>query len=132
MILGVGTDLVRIERLERAIGRFPERFTQRVFTPAEQRLCEGGGMRFACYAKRFAAKEALVKALGVGMRDGVWFTDVEVLNDGLGKPVMTLSGKSAQFLQELLRREQLSRAVIHLSLADEGGFALAHLILEGR
>ncbi|MBF0178644.1 MAG: holo-ACP synthase [Magnetococcales bacterium] len=132
MILGVGTDLVRIERLERAIGRFPERFTQRIFTPAEQRLCEGGGMRFACYAKRFAAKEALVKALGVGMRDGVWFTDVEVLNDALGKPLVTLTGKSAQFLQNILHREQLSRAVIHLSLADEEGFALAHLILEGR
>ncbi|MBF0125657.1 MAG: holo-ACP synthase [Magnetococcales bacterium] len=132
MILGIGTDLVKIERLEQAMTRFQERFIGRIFTPAEQRLCGEGRTRYACYAKRFAAKESLVKALGVGMREGIWFTDMEILNDDYGKPVMTLSGKTERRLHALMQAAHFTSVVIHLALSDEGGFALAHLVLEGR
>lgn len=132
MILGIGTDLLPIERMERAMMRFGDRFAQRIFTLAEQRLCTGNKINFACFAKRFAAKEALVKALGLGMRDGIWFTDVEILNDAAGKPVMTLSGAAEIRLQSMLQGSTFSCATIHISLADDGGFALAYVILEGR
>lgn len=132
MILGIGTDLVSIKRIETAMTRFQDRFSQRIFTPAEQRLCASRQAKFACFAKRFAAKEALVKALGIGMREGIWFTDVEILNDSMGKPVMTLSGEAERLLQSIRISHNCSVVTIHLSLADEEEFALAYVILEGR
>ncbi|MBF0342133.1 MAG: holo-ACP synthase [Magnetococcales bacterium] len=133
MILGVGTDLVAIDRIAQAMRRFPDRFMERVLTPAEIRWCMGRqAMTAACCAKRFAAKEALVKALGTGMRGGIWFTEMELDNDPLGRPSMTLHGAAARRAEELAAIHGMEEVVIHLSLADEGGFALAHVVLEGR
>ena len=124
MIVGLGSDLVRIDRLQRALDRFGDGFAKRVFTDGERQLCDGRGNRAACFAKRFAAKEALAKALGTGMREGVWFRDVEVLNDDLGRPIMTVSGAARE------RMQTLGTVTIHVSLSDEGGFALAFVVLE--
>ncbi|MBF0428141.1 MAG: holo-ACP synthase [Magnetococcales bacterium] len=132
MILGIGTDLVPIVRIEQAMNRFEDRFARRVFTGAEQSLCGSRKSSAACFAKRFAAKEALVKALGQGIRQGIWFTDVETLNDDVGKPLMTLSGEAERRLQAILLACHCSVATIHVTLADDGGFALAYVILEGR
>lgn len=111
--------------------RFQDRFAQRIFTPAEQKLCGLLKPNYGCFAKRFAAKEALVKALGVGMRDGIWFTDVEILNNDLGQPIMTLHGAAERCFQSILLAHACIGS-IHVSLADDGGFALAYVILEGR
>ena len=126
MIVGLGSDLVRIDRLQRALDRFGEGFARRVFTSGERLACEKRSGRAACYAKRFAAKEALVKALGTGMRGGIWFRDVEVLNDGLGRPFLTVTGAARA------RMDAMGPVTAHLSLSDEGGFALAFVILERR
>ncbi|MBF0284059.1 MAG: holo-ACP synthase [Magnetococcales bacterium] len=123
MILGVGTDLVRVDRIAQARRRHGERFLRRLFTPVEQAAGRGRADLDGFLAKRFAAKEALVKALGIGMRDGVWFTDMEVVNDPLGKPVMHCSGEVARRLEHLQARA-------HLSLTDEGGLAMAFVVLE--
>ncbi|MBF0416798.1 MAG: holo-ACP synthase [Magnetococcales bacterium] len=130
MILGIGTDLVEIARIRQAMVRFPERFVSRIFTEAELSAC-ARRQEVSCLAKRFAAKEALAKALGSGMRDGVWFTGMEVVNDALGRPAMRVSGETARQLVGLQERVGAREVVIHLSLADEGGFALAHVVLEG-
>ncbi|MBF0192008.1 MAG: holo-ACP synthase [Magnetococcales bacterium] len=132
MILGTGTDLVSIARIEQILARHADRFVNRVFTPEEQRLCAlRKAVSAACWAKRFAAKEAVVKALGTGMRDGIWFTDVEILNDPLGRPVVTVTGEGARRLRELGSAHGVEKIRIHLSLADESGFALAYVLLEG-
>ncbi|MBF0370917.1 MAG: holo-ACP synthase [Magnetococcales bacterium] len=124
MIVGIGSDLVRVERLEKAFGRFGERFARRIFTPAEQACCNERGDRFSCYAKRFAAKEALVKALGQGMREGIWFLDVEVENNSLGQPRLNITGEAGR------RIEALGGVTTHVSLSDDSGFALAFVVLE--
>ncbi|NGZ06849.1 MAG: holo-ACP synthase [Magnetococcales bacterium] len=132
MILGIGTDCVGIARMDRLRNQYRERFLSRIFTPAEQQLCEQRRAGIAgCLAKRFAAKEALVKALGTGMRDGIWFTDVEILNDPAGAPVVTLCGGAADRLNTLAAAHHLTHTRIHLSLADEAEMALAYVILEG-
>ncbi|MBF0142565.1 MAG: holo-ACP synthase [Magnetococcales bacterium] len=125
MILGIGTDLVEIERIEEGLRRFGERLERRLFTPAESRLCEARrAQRSACFAKRFAAKEALVKALGTGMREGIWFTDIEVLPGNDGQPFLFFSGETGR------RLAALGQLRVHLSLSDERGFALAMVVLE--
>ncbi|MEO5347496.1 MAG: holo-ACP synthase [Magnetococcus sp. YQC-9] len=127
----MGTDLVVIERIGQVMERFPERFPARVFTEAELNQCAGRQAgRIACLAKRFAAKEAFAKALGSGMRDGLWFNQMEVGNDALGRPVMRVSGESARALERLRLIHQAREVAIHLSLADDGGFALAYVVLE--
>ncbi len=123
MILGIGTDLVQIQRIEQAITRYEARFIQRIFTQAEQKVCSTHKINFSCFAKRFAAKEAVVKALGRGMREGIWFTDIEVLNDSVGKPTINLTGEAERRLHVMLKEHMLSVANMHLSLSDEGGFA---------
>lgn len=129
MILGVGSDLIRIDRLAGSIDRFGERFLKRVFTPGEIRQGEelSGKAAIAFYAKRFAAKEAAAKALGTGMRDGIWFTQIEVENDSLGRPSVNVSGAAADLLAE---RGGEKGARLHLTLSDEREFALAFVVLE--
>lgn len=124
MIIGIGTDLVAIHRIQQAVERFDKRFVDRIFAPSEYDFCVQRKDYAACLAKRFAAKEALVKALGTGMRDGVWFTDITVANNALGCPTLSLSGLAAKRLHPL---ESLK---IHLSLSDENGFAQAFVVLE--
>ncbi|OSM05233.1 holo-ACP synthase [Magnetofaba australis] len=131
MILGIGVDMLEIARLEQAVQRHGERFLARLFTPAERAVCaQRARGAMACYAKRFAAKEALVKALGSGFRDGLWFTDIEVLNDAQGKPVTQLSGPTLARLQALSQGAGRGETRIHLSLSDERRYAIAQVVIE--
>ena len=95
MIIGVGTDLIDIRRIERTLARFGERFLDRVFTAAERARAEARLDRAAAYAKRYAAKEACAKALGTGFRQGVYWRDIGVLNRPSGQPILLLSGGAA-------------------------------------
>ena len=124
-IYGVGLDLVRIDRLQKALDRWGERFRKRVFTTGELTACGQRKNQAACLALRFAAKEAFVKALGIGMRGPVRWTDVEVRNAPSGKPEIVLSPNAAGFCRD-------QRIVSwHLSLTDDGAYGAAVVILEG-
>ena len=92
MILGIGNDLIDIRRIEKSLERFGDRFVQRIFTETEQKRSEGRATRAASYAKRFAAKEACSKALGTGLRRGVFWRDMGVVNQRGGRPTMALTG----------------------------------------
>lgn len=127
MILGVGMDLTDARRIRQSVERFGQKFLDRVFTPAEQAYALSKTPVHAALAKRFAAKEAVMKALGTGLR-GFHFTDIEVRNDALGKPEVTLKNGALDRLQALL--PQLCAARIHLSLTDEGDLAGAYVIIE--
>lgn len=123
-VCGVGIDLVRIERIETLLGRWGERFEQRVFTAEEIRLCSRRKSRTACLAMRFAAKEAFVKALGLGLRKPVLWQDIEVRNDPLGKPEIVLSQRALDHCRESGVRSW------HLSLTDDGDYGAAVVVLE--
>ena len=131
MILGIGTDIVDIRRIEKLLADYPERFIARTFTEEEQKCAnarkEGGG-HIATYARRFAAKEACAKALGTAIRDGVLFTDIGVENDEKGRPSIVLRGKARKVLQNLTPAGQVPS--IHLSLSDEPPYAQAFVIIE--
>ena len=101
MIIGIGSDIIDIRRIERSLDRFGRRFIDRVFTPVEQRKSEARAQRAASYAKRFAAKEACAKALGTGFRAGVFWRDMGVVNLASGKPTMQLTGGAARRLAEI-------------------------------
>jgi holo-[acyl-carrier protein] synthase len=124
MIVGIGTDLVSIDRIERAITRHGDAFLNRIFSERERTLCQSRTPTAACFAKRFAAKEAVSKALGFGFRDGIWFTDMEVLPDPWGKPAIHMGGESRRYLNGL------QNIRIHLSLSDDQGFAQAFVVIE--
>jgi len=123
-VYGVGIDLIRSERLGLALGRWGDRFTRRVFTTAEVAACAGRKEQVACLATRFAAKEAFVKALGRGMRSPVLWADIQVQNDDLGKPEISLSSRALEFCRDLGIRSW------HLSLTDDGDYGAAVVILE--
>ena len=127
MILGVGTDLLDIRRLERTLERWGERFCQRVYTDLERSRCDGHVNRAARYAQRYAAKEACAKALGTGFRQGVAWRDMEIDNLRSGKPFVCLSGGAAHRLRALTPAG-LSPAV-ELSLTDEYPFAHAIVVI---
>jgi holo-[acyl-carrier protein] synthase len=127
MILGVGTDLIDIRRIERTLARFGERFVERVFTVAEQTRAERRSDRAAAYAKRFAAKEACAKALGTGFRQGVYWRDIAVDNRPSGQPVLHLTGGAAERLALLTPSGMTAR--IDVSLTDEPPFGLAVVII---
>src|SRR6202049_1125438 len=101
MILGIGSDMVDIRRIEQVIGRHGERFLSRVFTPAERARAQRRANQGATYAKRFAAKEACAKALGTGMRKGVFWRDLGVVNLASGRPTMQLTGGALARLQAI-------------------------------
>ena len=128
MIVGIGSDLCDIHRVEESLQRFGERFTQRCFTPLEREKSEGRANRAASYAKRFAAKEACAKALGTGIRHGVFWHDMGVVNLPGGKPTMQLSGGAAKRLAALVPADHV--AVIHLTITDELPLALAVVVIE--
>ena len=94
MILGIGNDIIDIRRIEKAIERYGERFLDRIFTAAERARSDGKAGRAASYAKRFAAKEACAKALGTGLRNGVYWRDMGVVNERSGRPTMLSDGRS--------------------------------------
>jgi holo-[acyl-carrier protein] synthase len=130
MILGMGTDLCDISRVEQMLAKFGPRFLARCFTPIEQARSEARAQRAASYAKRFAAKEACAKALGTGMSEGVFWRDMGVVNLPSGRPTMALTGGAAAKLAELTPEGH--EAVIHLTITDEFPTAMAHVIIEAR
>jgi len=128
MIVGIGSDLCDIHRIEEILQRFGERFIRRCFTPVERRKSEGRAGRAASYAKRFAAKEACAKALGTGIRHGVFWHDMGVVNLPGGKPTMQLTGGAAERLAALVPADHV--AMIHLTITDELPLALAVVVIE--
>ena len=100
-VIGLGNDLVNIERIERSLNRYGDRFVNRIFTEVEQAYCDGKAVRTSNYAKRFAAKEACAKALGTGFAQGVFWTDVGVVRDEHGKPSLRLTGGALKRLQDM-------------------------------
>jgi holo-[acyl-carrier protein] synthase len=127
MIVGLGSDLCDIRRIQASLDRFGERFTHRVFTDHERAKAERRKDRAGTYAKRFAAKEACTKALGTGMR-GVAWKDMGVINLPSGKPTLALSGGAAKALERLVPAGM--KAVIHLTLTDDHPYAQAFVIIE--
>jgi len=128
MIIGIGSDLSDIRRVQASLDRFGERFTHRCFTEIERARSERKPDRAASYAKRFAAKEACAKALGTGMRRGVFWRDMGVVNMRSGQPTMALTGGAAKRLEEITPPGM--KAVIHLSLTDDHPYAQAFVIIE--
>jgi holo-[acyl-carrier protein] synthase len=127
MIIGIGSDVIDIRRIERTLGRFGERFTARVFTEIEKKKSDRRLARAASYAKRFAAKEACSKALGTGFSRGVYWRDLGVVNESSGRPTMVLTGGAKRQLERLLPNGH--RGVVHLTLTDEYPYAHAHVII---
>ena len=125
MIFGTGIDIVDISRFERFVRENNEPLFNRVFTPGERAYCAAKRRSAQHYALRFAAKEAFLKALGTGLRDGLSWRDMEVVNDTQGKPELILAGRA----EEMFRNSRLSR--IFLSLSHDGNYAIASVILEG-
>ena len=128
MIIGMGSDLIDIRRIETSITRFGERFTNRCFTDIERARSDRRKNRAASYAKRFAAKEACSKALGTGLAQGVFWKDMGVVNLPSGKPTMRLTNGAAERLAKLLPAGH--EAVIHLTITDEFPYAQAFVIIE--
>jgi holo-[acyl-carrier protein] synthase len=127
MILGLGSDLVDIRRIEKVLARHGDRFIQRVFTPVEREKAERRATRIDTYAKRFAAKEACAKALGTGFRKGVFFRDLGVVNLPGGRPTMALTGGALARLQAITPQGFTAR--IDVSLTDEYPLAQAIVII---
>ncbi len=127
MILGLGSDLVDIRRIERLIERHGERFLDRIFTPVERAKCDRRANRAASYARRFAAKEACSKALGTGFRKGVFWRDLGVVNLPSGRPGMQLTGGALERLREMTPPGMIAQ--IDLSLTDEPPMAEAVVII---
>jgi holo-[acyl-carrier protein] synthase len=127
MIIGLGSDIIDIRRIERSIERYGERFLNRIFTTAEREKSDARRSRASSYAKRFAAKEACSKALGTGMAEGVFWRDMGVVNLASGQPSMVLTGGAAERLAALLPAGH--EAVIHLTITDEYPQAQAVVII---
>jgi holo-[acyl-carrier protein] synthase len=128
VIVGIGSDLTDIRRIEKTLERLGERFTLRLFTEIERKRSERKPNRAASYAKRFAAKEACAKALGTGMRSNVYWRDMGVVNAPSGRPTMALTGGAAERLAKLTPEGMT--AVVHLSLTDDGPWAQAFVVIE--
>jgi holo-[acyl-carrier protein] synthase len=130
VILGIGSDLIDIRRIERSLERFGDRFRLRVFTEGERMRSDGKASPAASYAKRFAAKEACSKALGTGMRAGVFWRDMEVVNLRSGQPTIRLHGGAAARLAAMMPPDH--EAFIHVSLTDDPPLAQAFVVIEAR
>ena len=126
MVLGTGIDMVNIERMERILARWGDHFLHRVFTAREILWCQKRVQASECYAIRFAAKEAFLKAIGWGWRNGIQWTDIEVENDPLGKPSFSFYRKAKEVLETLCVRRSF------LTLSHERPYAVAHVLLEGK
>lgn len=128
MILGVGTDLANIERIQGTLDRFGDRFRNRVFSDIEQRKAERRADTAGTYAKRWAAKEACSKALGTGLRMGIAWKDMSVTNLRTGQPVMHVTGWARKRLDDLT--PEGFEATIHVSLTDDHPWAQAFVVIE--
>ncbi|WAJ26614.1 holo-ACP synthase [Antarcticirhabdus aurantiaca] len=128
MILGIGSDLIDIRRIERSLERFGARFIDRVFTDVETAKSERRANRAASYAKRFAAKEACAKALGTGLARGVFWRDMGVVNLPGGAPTMVLTGGARARLDALVPPGMAAR--IHVTITDDHPLAQAFVVIE--
>ena len=124
MIYGTGVDLVNIKRMEKVIHRWGDRFTHRIFTEDEREMCFKRPFPPSAFALRFAAKEAFSKALGLGMRNGLQWREIEVFHFHSGKPGLKLHGKSS----DICRENKITG--FHLSLSDDGEYGIAIVVLE--
>ncbi len=128
MIIGLGSDLCDIRRIQNSLDRFGSRFTERLFTAIERERSERKPDAAASYAKRFAAKEACSKALGTGFRRGVFWRDMGVVNIRSGQPTLALTGGAAERLAEMVPDGM--RGIIHLTMTDDHPYAQAFVIIE--
>lgn len=128
MIIGIGSDLIDIRRVEKTLARFGARFTERCFTEVERAKSDRRKERAASYAKRFAAKEACSKALGTGLSQGVFWRDMGVVNLPGGKPTMRLTGGAAARLEKIVPDGM--QASVHLTITDDFPLAQAFVIIE--
>ncbi len=128
MILGIGADLANIDRIAGTIDRFGDRFVNRVFTERERITAERRALTVATYAKRWAAKEACSKALGTGLRMGIAWRDMGVVNIRTGQPTLILTGWAARRLEEMTPPGH--RAALHLTLTDDHPWAQAFVVIE--
>ncbi len=127
MIIGIGNDIIEISRIRETVKRFPDQFIRRVFTAGEQATAAASADPAASYAKRFAAKEALVKAIGTGVVSGISWQDIDIGNRKGGRPVITVSGGVKKRLQQLVPKGM--EAQIDVSLADSQDLAQAMVII---
>ena len=128
MIIGIGSDLCNIERIQNSLDRFGERFIARVFTDTERAKAESRPFtRAGTYAKRFAAKEAFSKAVGTGFKRGVFMKDIGVVNKASGEPTLHLTGGAKQRLDDMTPEGHAAH--IHLTMTDDHPFALAVVII---
>lgn len=130
MIIGLGSDLCDVRRIEQTLEKFGDRFVDRCFTPTERAKSDRRAQRAASYAKRFAAKEACAKALGTGLNAGVFWRDMGVVNLPSGQPTLHLTGGAAARLAALTPPGHT--AVLHLTLTDEYPLAQAYVLIEAR
>ena len=128
MIIGLGSDLIDIRRIERTLERHGERFTARIFTEIERAKSDRRRQRAASYAKRFAAKEAFSKAVGTGFKRGVFMRDIGVVNAPSGAPTLALEGGAKARLDAMIPEGHVAR--IHLTLTDDHPWAQAFVIIE--
>tara|TARA_A100001037_G_scaffold303374_1_gene337201 strand:- start:5272 stop:5679 length:408 start_codon:yes stop_codon:yes gene_type:complete len=130
MVIGMGSDLIDIRRIEKVLERFGDRFVERIFTEHERKKSEGHVNRAALYARRFAAKEACAKALGTGFRQGVFWRDLGVTSLPSGKPLMELTGGALSRLNELIPDGMQPH--IELTITDEPPLAQAIVLISAR
>jgi holo-[acyl-carrier protein] synthase len=126
MIFGIGIDIVNIERIERVMARWGNLFLSRIYTEREIAWCQQRPNPPECFAIRFAAKEAFLKAIGSGLRNGIQWTDIEVERDPMGKPLLSLYRKA----KEIFETQRIERAF--LTLSHDQPYAVAYILLEGR
>lgn len=127
MILGIGSDLIDIRRIEQSLARFGERFTNRCFTDVERRKSDARENRAASYAKRFAAKEACAKALGTGIAQGVSWKELGVVNEPSGRPTMALIGRAADRLAAMTPEGFVAR--VDVTITDDHPLAQAFVVI---
>ena len=130
MILGIGTDLANIDRIQGVLSRHGDRFRNRVFTETEQAKASRRKDEAGTYAKRWAAKEACSKALGTGLKMGIAWRDMSVINLSSGQPVMEVTGWAKNRLDEMTPSDH--EAVVHVSLTDDHPWAQAYVVIEAR
>lgn len=128
MIIGIGSDIIDITRIEATIARFGDRFLNRIFTPLERAKSDRRAQRFASYARRYAAKEACAKALGTGLRKGVFWRDMGVVNLPGGQPTIKLTGGALARLEAITPAGTTPR--IHLTITDDYPLAQAFVVIE--
>lgn len=126
-IIGLGNDMVDIRRIEKSMNKYNGRFTRRIFTPSEIKYCSSKGKPASSFAKRFAAKEAFVKALGTGIAKGVSWQDINIVNDDLGKPSLEIRGTALKIIKKLIPVDMEYQ--LDVSLTDEYPYAQAVVII---